>query len=289
MILVTGANGQLARGIVRRLCAALPDAGAGRLAVSTRDPQALSGFATRGIDVRFADFDRPDTLPAAFAGVGRLVLVAPDGANDARGARVRNAIVAAQAAGVGRLYYTSFLDADECSPCGFARAHAIAESALAASGIAFRVLRAAPYADLLPATFAAALADGVLRLPAGDGKLTYVSRDDLAEAIARAVLAPRLEKPLYALTGQTAHDCAELAAKVGRALGRPLRYECDTAEASAKALEAQGVPAGQARAIVSRYQAAAGRPGVTTNDFAALVGHPPRSIDCLVAEFFARA
>lgn len=290
MILVTGANGQLARRIVRRLCAMLPGAGAGRLAVATRHPSALAALAPRGIDVRRADFDRPDTLAAAFTHVERLVLVSPSGALDERSARVRNAIAAAKAAGVGRVYYTSLLDADECSPCEVARVHAIAESELAASGLPFRVLRNAPYADLLPETFAAALADGVLRLPAGDGKLTYVSRDDLAEAIAQAVLAPRLEKPLYALTGETAHDCRELAAKVGRALGRPLRYESDTAAASAKALEAHGVPPRQAGALVSGYRAAAdGRLGITTNDFAALVGHPPRSIDCLVAEFFGRA
>jgi NAD(P)H dehydrogenase (quinone) len=32
--------------------------------------------------------------------------------------------------------------------------------------------------------------------------------------------------------------------------------------------------------------AAQNRFATTNNDFAALVGHPPKSLDCLVAEFF---
>ena len=287
MILVTGATGQLGQRIVKRLSAGLPAAGAGRLAVSVRDCTRAGDLAARGIEVRQADFDEPETLSAAFAGVERLVLISTDGPKAARIAQHGNAIRAAKAAGVTHIYYTSFVDADENSPSEFAQVHAATESALAASGVAFTLLRNGLYADFLPMNFARALHTGVLQLPAGGGRVSYLSRDDLAEAIAAAVLAPRLEKNIYELTGPTAHDYWDIAAKVGRTIGKALRYEPVSEDASAATLESYGLPAWLARALANMYSAAAAdRFARTTNDFAALVGHPPKSIDCLVAEFF---
>ncbi|MDT3672445.1 MAG: SDR family oxidoreductase [Aromatoleum sp.] len=290
MILVTGATGQLGQRIVRRLFAGLSETGAGRLAASVRDVSRAAELAARGIDVRRADFDDRETLMMAFSGVERLVLISTDGPKDIRIAQHRNAIEAAKAAGVGHIYYTSFLDADADSPSEFAQVHAATEATLAGSGLDFTLLRNGLYADFLPMNFAAALESGVLQLPAGEGKVSYVSRNDLAEAIAAAVLAPRLEKKVYELTGQSAHDYRELAAKVGRAAGKTLRYEPVSEDEYVASLEAAGLPAKFARALGNMYSAAAeNRFARTTTDFAALVGHPPRSIDCLVAEFFRAA
>lgn len=287
MILVTGASGQLGRRIVQWLSVRLPEGGAGQLAVSVRDLERAADFAARGIEVRHGNFDRRETLSAAFAGVERLVLVSTDGPHDACIARHRNAIEAAKAAGVRRICYTSFLDADAQSPSAFARIHAAAEADLAASGLACTVLRNGLYGDFLPMKFAPALRTGVLRLPAGDGKVSYLSHNELAEAIAAAAVAPRLEKQTYELTGQTAHDYRDLAARVGAAIGRTLRYEAVSADAHIEALEADGMPAAAARAAATLYAAIAeNRLARTTSDFAALVGHPPKSVDCLVAEFF---
>lgn len=290
MILVTGATGQLGQRIVRRLFAGLSDTGADRLAASARDVSRASEIAARGIDVRQADFDDRATLMSAFSGIERLVLISTDGPKDVRIAQHRNAIEAARAAGVGHIYYTSFLDADADSPSEFAQVHATTEALLADSGLDFTLLRNGLYADFLPMNFAGALESGVLHLPAGEGRVSYVSRNDLAEAIAAAVLAPRLEKKVYELTGQSAHDYWEIAAKVGRAAGMTLRYEPVTEDEYVASLEAAGLPAKFARALGNMYSAAAeNRFARTTNDFAALVGHPPRSIDCLVAEFFRAA
>lgn len=287
MILVTGATGQLGQRIVQHLAARLPDAGAGRLAVSVRDPARATKLEARGIDVRQGNFDEADTLSVAFAGAERLVLISTDGPKALRIAQHRNAIEAARAAGVKHIFYTSFLDADAASPSEFAQVHAATEADLAASGITHTLLRNGMYADFLPATFAAALQTGLLQLPAGEGRVSYVSRNELAEAIAAAAVAPRLEKRVYELTGQTAHDYHAIIAKVGAATGKTLRYEAVSEDAYAQSLEGAGLPAWLARAFANMYTAVAeNRLARTTNDFAALVGHPPKSIDCLVAEFF---
>lgn len=290
MILVTGATGQLGQKIVKQLSLRMANGGAGQLAVSVRDPSRAADLAARGIDVRAGDFDRPETLLTAFAGVERLVLISTDGPKEIRIAQHRRAIEAAQSVAVRHIFYTGFLDTDAGSPSEFAQVHAATEADLVASGIPFTVLRNGLYADFLPMVFAGALETGVLSLPAGEGKVSYLSRGELAAAIAAAALAPRLERGVYALTGQSAHDYHAIAAKVGAATGRSIRYEPVTEDSYAATLIARGVPAWLGRAMANMYTAAAqNRFAMTNHDFATLVGYPPKSIDCLVAEFFRAA
>ncbi len=288
MILVTGANGQLGRRIVQHLIAREPSLLDGRLGVSVRDPARATELASRGVIVRQADFDQPDAMATAFAGVRRLVLVSTDGPGAERSARHRRAINAALAAGVSHILYTSLLGADADRPTEPAAAHRETESALQHCGVAHTVLRNPLYADDLPRLAEPALAQGVWRLPAGDGRVSLVSRDELAQAIAAAALAPRLDKRVYELTGQAALSYADIAARIARVSGRPLTYEAVSAEAYSGSLEARGTPARLVATLVELLTSVAtSRLATTCNDFAALVGHPPKSLDCLIHEYFA--
>lgn len=203
MILVTGANGQLGRRIVEHLAARLGSTDG--IAASVRDTAKAADLAERGISVRQGDFDQPDSLIQAFAGANKLVLVSTDGPRDVRIQQHRNAIAAARAAGVAQVLYTSFVDTRADSPAEFAAVHRATEADLAASGLKFTLLRNTLYAELLPVAVSPALASGVFHLPAGTGKASFVSRDELAQAIAAAAAAPALAKEVYELTGQTAH------------------------------------------------------------------------------------
>ena len=147
MILVTGANGQLGRRIVQHLIAREPSLLDGRLGVSVRDPAQATELASRGVIVRKADFDQPDAMATAFAGVRRLVLVSTDGPGAERSARHRRAINAALSAGVSHILYTSLLGADADRPTEPAAAHRETESALQHCGVAHTVLRNPLYAD----------------------------------------------------------------------------------------------------------------------------------------------
>ena len=286
MILVTGANGQLGRRIVQHLIAREPSLLDGGLGVSVRDAARANELASRGVIVRQADFDQPDSLAAAFAGIRRLVLVSTDGPAAQRSARHRRAIDAALAAGVSHILYTSFLGAD--CPTELAVAHRDTEAALEHSGVAHTVLRNTLYADDLRYLAEPALTHGVLRLPAGAGRVSLVSRDELAQAIAAATLAPRLDKRVYELTGQAAFPYADIAARIARVSGRPLSYEDVSVDAYAGSLVARGVPAWHADAQAGLFASvAAGRLAAVSHDFAALVGHPPKSLDCLIHEYFA--
>src|SRR2546427_4337330 len=110
-LLVTGASGRLGRRVVELLA----DSRADRLVATTRNPDRLADVAKQGVDVRRADFDDPKSLPAAFAGADRLLLVSTD-AVDFPGRRIeqhRAAIAAAKAAGGGTTRFTSFFTGTE--------------------------------------------------------------------------------------------------------------------------------------------------------------------------------
>ncbi len=287
MILVTGGNGQLGRRIIDRLQTQL--GGNTKVAASVRDIGKAQDLAARGIAVRHGDFDRPDGLIAAFADVEKLVLVSTDGPRDLRIAQHRNAINAAKAAGVQHILYTSFIDVAADSPAEFAAVHRATEADLVASGLQITLLRNPLYADFLPMAIGNALQTGVFQLPSGNGRATFISRDELAEAIAAAALAPRLAKEVYELTGQTAHDYHDVAGAVAQASGQEIRYQPIDEDAYAQTLEGHGLPAWLARALATMYSAvAAGKFDRVTNDFAALVGHPPRPLACLAQELFGK-
>ena len=100
-LLVTGASGQLGRLTIQHLL----ERHLGPIIATTRDPAKLADLAAKGVDVRPADFDRPETLEAAFAGADRVLLISTDAvyAQGQRLAQHKAAIAAAEKAGAGIL------------------------------------------------------------------------------------------------------------------------------------------------------------------------------------------
>ncbi|MHB8063724.1 MAG: NAD(P)H-binding protein, partial [Ruminiclostridium sp.] len=80
-ILVTGATGKLGTKVVEVLLHTVP---ASQLVVSVRNPDKADGLRARGVEVRQGDFDHPDTLTSAFAGIDRLLIISADGDNETR-------------------------------------------------------------------------------------------------------------------------------------------------------------------------------------------------------------
>jgi NAD(P)H dehydrogenase (quinone) len=98
------------------------------------------------VEVRAADYSRPETLASALAGVDRLLLISRS-ENGTRKIQHRNVINAAKDAGVGLIAYTSILHADT-SPLLLAEEHRDTEAALAEAGVPFVLLRNGWYAEV---------------------------------------------------------------------------------------------------------------------------------------------
>ncbi|MEJ7727963.1 MAG: NAD(P)H-binding protein [Polyangiaceae bacterium] len=216
-LLVTGASGHLGRRVLELLL----EAQAGPLVATTRKPDALADLAARGVEVRAADFDDPETLAAAFRGVGRALLVSTDtlGEPGRRLRQHRQAVRALEAAGVEHVVYTSLTDAARSSIL-LAPDHAGTEAALAESKLDFTVLRNNCYADILLETLPPAVKTGQLVDARGAGKIAWVTREDCAR-VAATVLADRAAggRRTLEVTGPDAVSSDELAS-IASELGR---------------------------------------------------------------------
>lgn len=186
-------------------------------------------------------------------------------------------IRAASHAGVPHIVYTSFAGADHAATFTLAQDHAFTEDLIRASGMNYTFLRDNLYLDLLPH-----FADehGVIRGPAGEGRVAAVARADVADAAVAVLREPAAHvNASYTLTGPAALTLAEIAAAAG------LRFENETLEQAYASRAHYGAPDWQVEAWVSTYTAIAdGSLAEVSPDVQRLTGHPARGI----AELFPR-
>lgn len=219
-LLVTGAGGQLGRLVVEHLLQLVP---ATQIIATVRNADSASGLAEFGVDVRIADYNRPETLDAALAGVDRVLLVSSSALGQ-RVAQHRAVIEAASRAGVGLLAYTSVLQADT-SPLGLAGEHRETEDILRASGLPFVLLRNGWYTENYTASIPPALAHNTFLGSAGEGRISSAARADYAAAAA-AVLTTNEDwnGRVFELAGDEAYTLAEFAREVAHQSGKPVVY-----------------------------------------------------------------
>lgn len=240
-IAITGATGQLGRLVVEQLKAQLP---AERLVALVRTPAKAADL---GIAAREADYTRPDTLAAALAGIDTLLLISSPEIGQ-RVAQHRNAIDAAQRAGVKRIVYTSVLRADT-SPLSLATEHKETESLIKASGLAWTFLRNGWYTENYTGSIAGALAGGAFIGSAGEGRISSAARADYAAAAVTVLTSPGHDGKTYELAGDSAYTLADLAAEISRQSGKAIPYKNLPEADYAAALKGFGLPEGFAQAI----------------------------------------
>ncbi|MEV4536090.1 SDR family oxidoreductase [Asanoa sp. NPDC049518] len=265
VLAVTGSTGELGSRVARRLA----DAGRPQRLV-VRDPERAPTLP--GATVAVADYGDAAAAEAALSGVDTLFMVSAAETAD-RVTHHLTFIDAAIAAGVRHLVYTSFLGAAPDSTFTLGRHHYATEQHIHASGISHTILRDNLYLDFLPNL----AVDGVIRGPAGEGRVAGVARDDVAD-VAVAVLGEpgRHAGQAYALTGPLAITMEEAAATMTAVLNRPYSYAEETVEEAYASRARYGAPAWQVDGWVSTYTAIAnGDLAEVTDDVERIAGHPP--------------
>jgi NAD(P)H dehydrogenase (quinone) len=285
-IAVTGSTGTVG-GRVARLLSTSPTAGGRPLRLLVRDASRAPSLP--GAEVRVAPYDDGGAARDALAGVDVLFMVSGAEAPD-RLEQHRTFVDAAADAGVRHLVYTSFLGAAPDAVFTLARDHHATEEHLEAAqrrtGMAWTALRDALYADFLPGMVGE---DGVLRGPAGEGRVAAVAQDDVVDAavaVLRSAAAGSAEHAgaRYDLTGPEALTLHEVAAVVQRVTGRPARYQPETLEEAFASRAVYGAPDWQVEAWVSTYTAiAAGQMSAVSPAVEQLTGHPARTLDAVLS------
>jgi uncharacterized protein YbjT (DUF2867 family) len=259
---ITGSTGRLGGRVVRLL-----DGVPRRLVV--RD--AARAPALAGCETAVATYDDGAAVRAALTGVETVFMVS-GAEHPERVAQHRSFVDAAAAAGVSHLVYTSFYGASPTATFTLARDHHATEEHIRASGLAFTFLRDNLYADFFPL-----MADeqGVIRGPAGDGRVAAVAMDDIAAVAAEVLRNPAPHAgATYDLTGPvplTLHEVAEIIT----ASGRPVRYVPETIEEAYASRAVYGAPPWQVDAWVSTYTAiASGELAAVSDAVPRLLGRP---------------
>jgi len=248
---------------------------------AVRNPAKVADLAARGVVVRAADYAKPETLDAAFAGVDRLLLIS----SSELGGRVpqhRNVIEAARRAGVGLVAYTSILHADT-TPLGLGAEHRETEAMLRASGLPQVLLRNGWYTENYLASLPAALQHGAFVGSAGQGRISSAARADYAAAAVAVLTGEGHAGKVYELAGDTAYTLAELAAEVSRQTGRQIGYADMPPAEFRNVLMGAGLPEPVADLLADSDAGAAG--GGLFDDgrqLFALIGRPTTPLSALV-------
>ena len=269
-IVVTAASSQLGRHAVEALLArGVPASG---IVATSRDISRIKDFADRGVAVRRADFAEPDSLPAAFEGVEKLLLISTTDV-DERVANHRRAIDAAVAAGVSLVAYTSMLHADTAASV-LGVTHYATEQDLR-DRVPSVMLRNGWYLENYTAQLPPVLRGGTLAGATGQGRISAATRADYADAAAAVLTTDGHAGRAYELGGDEAFTLAELAATISAVTRTQIAHVDLMAPEFTRVLTDAGLPAELAH-VLADADLAMGRGELFTDsgDLRRLIGRP---------------
>lgn len=286
MILVTGVSGGLGGSVLAGLSAL----GGLEVAAGTRSGD--------GTTARRIDFDDPSTLTEGLQGVDVLVFVSAGYAEDDVVLARHGAVAAAATeAGVRHVIYTSL--AGSCELMTLALPHRWTEARLAAAPFDVTILRNGLYAEvpvgLAMAGAQSAAATGVFAAAFGDGRVSVVARDDLADVAVRVAAETlrdletkgrsRHAGRIYELEGLTAIGGRDIAGALTGALGRAVEYRPLSLHDAREALAGSGLEPYQVTHAISMFaNAGAGVLQAHDTDLRTLLPAEPRPVLDLIAK-----
>ncbi|MBY7823259.1 SDR family oxidoreductase [Vibrio fluvialis] len=271
-VLVLGASGHVGQPLVAELLAK-----GEQVKAASRSGQVFG--AAEGVVFDFAD---PTTFDAAFDGVDRAYVMLPGGYVESK-ALLEPVIQAAAERNV-KVVFQSVLgvDADDSIP------YRQVEIALENSGVPYVILRPNWFADNFHTYWKAGIDQGVIGVPAGEGKSSFIDVRDIASSAAAALTTNRFDNQAFNLTGPEALSYAQAAQKISAALGKPVAYQAMEEGAFCDLLKSVGVPADYAEFLTSIfYPVREGWTAGVSDAVVTLSGKAPRSLDEYIADHLA--
>jgi NAD(P)H dehydrogenase (quinone) len=277
---VTGASGQLGTSTVNFL---LERVGPDEVVAISRDPSKIGALMKKGVQVRAGDFARPESLPAAFRGVEKLLIIPTSDLQGRRKQQHLAAIKAAVEAGVKHAVYISIVGVYPHSP-DIISSHFATEQALIASGMQWTTIRMNLFAENFLHSARQVITSGIYATTSSV-PVAYVVRDDIAQLAAAVLATAGHEYMTYHATGPLAVTPAEIADTLTRIVGKPIKaVEIPDQQFRQDAIAA-GLPNFYVDALVALGEAT--RRGVfdlVSGDIERIAGRKPESM----LEFLAR-
>jgi len=262
VILVTGATGRAGGSVLNQLA----DKGIPVRAL-VRDPRRAS--LPDGVEVVVGDLADPSSLGPALDGVDSVFLVWPTLAADHAAAEVIGEITKR----VRRVVYLSARGVSADAIEGILGSHAMIERLIADAGVEWTFLRPTGFATNTLGWAAGIRADGVVRWFHGAARRALIHEQDIAAVAVLALTSDALLGQRPVLTGPAAVSQIELAHAIGRAIGRPVRFE-EVSDPAARRALLPGLPLAAVEGLVAAHAALVTTPELVTDTVEQLTGRP---------------
>jgi NAD(P)H dehydrogenase (quinone) len=269
---VSGASGKLGRTVLRELAARAQEH---TIVAISRTPEKAGSDVER----RLGDYDQPDTLAQAYAGLDRLLLIpTSDQRPGKRGEQNVTAIKAATQAGVKHIVLMSAAGTREQEEPNIGASYWAGEQYLIKNAPRWTILRMNYYVEALAMEVASAVGQGGLTGVA-ENRVAFVAREDVAAAAAGILVGEDHAGAIYNATGGKTYTSAERAALISEITGKPVRFVTVPAEALRAGMGRAGLPENVINSWVSiQNDFAAGAFDIVTGDVERLAGRAPRSL-----------
>ena len=268
---VSGASGHLGRATVAELL----ERGGHDVVAITRTPESIGAPALG----RFGDYDKPESLADAYAGLDRLLIIpTTDFGRGKRGSQAIAAIEAAVKAGVSQIVFMSAAGTRHEEEPAIGASYWRGEQHLIATAPAWTILRMNYYAEAFLQEAQASLDHGVLTGLA-ENRVAFVARDDVAAAAAGILTGDGHNGAIYNATGPERLSGAERAALVAEISGRPFAFLALPEDQLRAGLTQAGLPDEVVNVVIDiQTNFVAGAFDIATGDIERLSGRPPKSL-----------
>ncbi len=283
-VLVTGATGNIGSQLAGRL------AGQSDLSVRAfvRDADKAAALKDAGVELSVGTFEDGGSISSAVDGIDTLVLITAPNPNAAEQAGA--VLSAAKQAGVRKVVRISALNADPNGPTDNTRQHGRTDAAIQESGLDYVILRPHFFMQNLFMAAPTIGGEGNIYMGMGEGKLGLIDVRDIVDATEAAVVSEDFNNQVLTPTGPDSIDFNQIAASVGRGVGKDVNYVAVPPEAVEASIIEMGMGEWFGEVFKHYSEAYSNNWGdFTTGDVEKLTGHPARSIDQFVDEVFAPA
>ena len=278
-ILVTGATGSLGSAVVNFL---LKRTDVANISVLVRDAAKAEDLKTKGVTLLEGDYNDYQSLVKAFKGVDKLYFVSSSDIEN-RNSQHKNVVDAVKEAGVKHVFYTSFVrkNETETSPIAMiADSHLKTEQWLEASGVNYTILKHTIYTNMIPIFLGDKLLEtGVAYFPAGDGKVGFASRNDMAEVASVLLTTEGHENKVYDITNAETVTFQDIINYISKITGQDIQYVSPSADEYIETLTNAGVPEGYIHMFAGFAEAfKQNELDQTNNVIETLLGRKPKTV-----------
>jgi uncharacterized protein YbjT (DUF2867 family) len=248
-----------------------------------RRPEKAKALSEAGADIAVGDLEKPETLEAAFAGIEKAFILTPP--SDRAPAQFSNALWAAKQAGGRSVTRLSAFGAGHDAPTINGRHHALSDSELMDSELAWTIIRPHFFMQNLMMAADGVKEKGKLYFALGEGRMGVIDTRDIGHFITRILTTQGHEGKIYTLTGPESVSMHDVAADLSSVLGREIRYQPVVTGLALSELKSKGADEYTLNILHDYFVEYSRNWGdVVTDDFKNVTGTEPRTLKTFISD-----